>query len=214
MDILDPKAAELESLMAKFTVYKNRGDKVGSEQILAEIGEKFPNDPILKELEAERLISMGNRKAAADLLAEIIQEFPGRVATEKKHAQLVYELGAGAYTTWEEEIEKEIRSTKGAGTAAVLSFILPGAGQIYNEENLKGATFVALAVAFWILLAGAGFTPTSAETSKINGLGWAMIFCILLLAIVSAFEAGSRAGRKGKRVIPPRPVPPVDKPFE
>lgn len=195
-------------------VYNNRGDRVGSEQIVAEISEKFPANPILKEIEAERQLSMGNKRAAAELLSEIIKEFPGRLSTEKKHAQLVFELGAGDYTTWEEDISQEIRNTKSSGTAAVLSFILPGAGQIYNEENAKGATFVVLVIACWVMFLGAGFTPTGANTSKINGFGWVMVGSILSLAIIAAFEAGSRAGRSGKRVIPPRPIPPADKPFE
>ncbi len=214
MDELDPKAAELQSLIAKLNVYKNRGDKTQIQQIISEIAEKFPEDPIHRELEADRLIAIGNKKEAADILKEVIKQFPGRIETERKHAKLVFELGAGNFTTWEEEISREIRNTKSSGTAAVLSFIFPGTGQIYNEEYMKGFGFVAVALTLWIVFLGAGFTPTGDDSSKINNLGYGLVVGILLLGIGTAFEAGSRAGRRGKRVIPPRPVPPSDKPFE
>ncbi len=40
---------------------------------------------------------------------------------------------------------------KSAGIAAVLSFLIPGLGQIYNGEFVKGALFIILAVIFFLL---------------------------------------------------------------
>lgn len=43
------------------------------------------------------------------------------------------------------------REKKSSGIAAVLSFLIPGLGQIYNGELMKGIMFVILAMVFGIL---------------------------------------------------------------
>ncbi|MDH3622746.1 MAG: DUF5683 domain-containing protein [Myxococcales bacterium] len=36
------------------------------------------------------------------------------------------------------------------GTAAILSFILPGAGQIYNGKFLRGVVWLIITPGFWL----------------------------------------------------------------
>ena len=61
------------------------------------------------------------------------------------------------------------------GTAAVLSFLLPGLGQIYNGDFLRAIFWLIVTPGLWI---GTGFL-----------LGW-------ICHIVSAFTAYHRAKRK------------------
>jgi len=61
------------------------------------------------------------------------------------------------------------------GVAAVLSFIVPGVGQIYNGDFLRGLFWIVVTPGFWL---GTGLT-----------LGWICHF-------VSAFTAYHRARRK------------------
>jgi TM2 domain-containing membrane protein YozV len=61
------------------------------------------------------------------------------------------------------------------GTAAVLSFIVPGVGQIYNGDFLRALFWLIITPGFWL---GTGFT-----------LGWICHF-------VAAFTAYHRARRK------------------
>ncbi|MEM7136615.1 MAG: DUF5683 domain-containing protein [Myxococcota bacterium] len=37
-----------------------------------------------------------------------------------------------------------------AGTAAILSFVLPGAGQIYNGKFLRGIVWLIVTPGFWL----------------------------------------------------------------
>jgi TM2 domain-containing membrane protein YozV len=65
------------------------------------------------------------------------------------------------------------------GIAAVLSFIVPGVGQIYNGDILRGLFWLIVTPGFWI---GTGGT-----------LGWA---CHL----ISAYTAHRRAQDKGRQI--------------
>lgn len=64
--------------------------------------------------------------------------------------------------------------TRNPGTAAVLSLILPGAGQIYNGDFLRGVFWLIVTPGLWI---GSGGT-----------LGW-------ICHVVSAITAYRRASR-------------------
>jgi TM2 domain-containing membrane protein YozV len=69
--------------------------------------------------------------------------------------------------------------------AALLSFLLPGLGQLYNREYLRGAFWLVVTPGLW--LASAGF------------LGWA-------LHLVSAATAYHRAEYLGRRHSWPAPL--------
>jgi TM2 domain-containing membrane protein YozV len=62
-----------------------------------------------------------------------------------------------------------------AGTAAVLSLILPGVGQIYNGDFLRGIFWLIVTPGFWI---GSG-----------GWLGW-------ICHLVAAYTAHNRAAQK------------------
>jgi TM2 domain-containing membrane protein YozV len=74
-------------------------------------------------------------------------------------------------------------SMKNPGTAAVLSALLPGLGQIYNGDFLRGIFWLIVTPGLWI---GSG-----------GMLGW-------ICHIISAMTAYSRA-RKKNRAYPPGP---------
>jgi TM2 domain-containing membrane protein YozV len=65
------------------------------------------------------------------------------------------------------------------GTAAVLSLIIPGVGQIYNGDFLRGIFWLILTPGFWL---GSGGT-----------LGW-------ICHLIAAFTAHSRAQTKNARL--------------
>jgi TM2 domain-containing membrane protein YozV len=67
--------------------------------------------------------------------------------------------------------------TKNPGTAAVLSLLIPGVGQIYNGDFLRGIFWLIITPGFWIGTAGL--------------FGWPF-------HIVSAFTAHRRAKLKNR----------------
>jgi len=68
-------------------------------------------------------------------------------------------------------IDSEIRKNR-AGWAAVLSFFVPGLGQIYNGDFLRGIFWLIITPGFWIATGGI--------------LGW-------ICHIISAYTAYYRA---------------------
>ena len=81
-------------------------------------------------------------------------------------------------------MDQEIR-LKPEGAAALLSLVVPGFGQIYNGDYLRGALWLLLTPGFWI---GSG-----------GLLGWVCHF-------VSAYTAFHR-NREKRRYLPPRRTP-------
>ncbi len=63
------------------------------------------------------------------------------------------------------------------GTSAVLSFLIPGLGQVYNGDFLRGLFWVVITTGSWILTAGL--------------FGWPF-------HLLSAFTAYRRAERKNQ----------------
>jgi TM2 domain-containing membrane protein YozV len=62
------------------------------------------------------------------------------------------------------------------GTAALLSFIIPGAGQVYNGDILRAVFWLIVTPGLWI---GSG-----------GMLGW-------ICHLIAAYTAGTRAEEKG-----------------
>jgi TM2 domain-containing membrane protein YozV len=74
--------------------------------------------------------------------------------------------------------KKELRmaNSTNPGTAAVLSFFIPGVGQFYNGDFLRGIFWLIVTPGIWI---GSG-----------GWLGW-------ICHLIAAYTAHSRAGDKG-----------------
>ncbi len=64
------------------------------------------------------------------------------------------------------------------GLAVVLSFVLPGLGQIYNQEFGKGAGFILSWMVSWAL------TPAI--------LGWPMLIAVWIWSMVDAYQFAER----------------------
>jgi TM2 domain-containing membrane protein YozV len=74
------------------------------------------------------------------------------------------------------------QSLRNPGTAAVLSFFVPGVGQIYNGDFLRGLFWLIVTPGFWIGSGGA--------------LGW-------ICHLIAAFTAYRRAERRNRQVVAP-----------
>lgn len=82
---------------------------------------------------------------------------------------------------------------KSPGTAAVLSFLLLGLGQVYNGEFAKAALF-------WLLSLAVGIIGGCAALVIAGPLGWlvCMMFvsCLWLVSVVDAYSSAERFNRR------------------
>ncbi len=217
MQPLDPVLDEIEAARRKAHVFESRGEHDAAVAVLVEIAEKYPEHPLAREAQADALIAAGNLEEAKAILAEIVASHPGRIETERKHAKLVLKLeernlsaslllGEGDFST----LMNPAGAKRTAGTAALLSFLAPGFGQIYNGQLSRGLTLLAIAGVLWTLF----FTLGSSESSGLTTFGWILGLIILTFYIGCLFDAATSAPRATSTERPERPTPPVDKPFE
>ena len=78
--------------------------------------------------------------------------------------------------------DKNIQPLKSPGLAAVLSFFVPGLGQIYNGEIGKGIAFVFLYILCWALV------------SLLIGIP--LLLVLWIFAITDAYKTAERINAK------------------
>ena len=97
------------------------------------------------------------------------------------------------------------REVRKPGVAALFSFILPGLGQIYNREFVKGLALLVIWVVLvmglnWVVLPSIQVAVKQADLSRIlgaffSGRGLALVILSTLLWIYAIADAAFRAGK-------------------
>jgi len=215
LEPLDPVSDEIQSRLRQARVMEQRGDAAGAEAVLAEILEKYPEHSEAVLLRATALESKGDIKEARDLLAGLIAAGKANVAAERKHAELVLKVAgrehliSAAMTGDFASMMNPEGVKRNAGTAAFFSMLLPGFGQFYNGELVKGIIFAVAAVFCWI-----GLLMFGIGEKQVTAWFWPSMIGLAVVYLVAILDAAVAAGRSGPAIRPERPVPPVDKPFE
>jgi len=215
MQPFDAVREEIQAALRKAHVLRKRGDAAGAEAAIQEVISAHPEHPDALEAKAEFLIEQNKLKEARDLLADVIKQHAGRIATERKHAELVLrvaqkEMVVTAALSGNLNSLNPAGVRRGAGTSAFLNIMLPGFGQIYNGELYKGIAFAVVAVGLWIALFTLGLGQKSQPTTAF----WPITVCLLTVYVVTILDAAVAASKAQPSAIPERPIPPVDKPFE
>jgi len=74
------------------------------------------------------------------------------------------------------------------GLAVVLSFLLPGLGQIYNQEFRKGTEFIIAYIISWAL--------------SFVVVGWFFLVIVWIWSMVDAYQSAGRASALSRRARP------------
>jgi len=216
MKEFDTVAADVEDALSKARVFVSRREASAALAVMDELLRKYPEHPKVLDAKGDILRELGKLEEARECYAKVISNHKGWISTEKKHAEVVFQLEQAKYAT--ETLMKEMSFAelmnpagvkRSGGTAAFLSLLLPGFGQIYNGEFIKGIVMLLIAVISWVLLFTVGWVGAS-----INAVGWFFIVVLVMLYIVSMIDAGAGAAKRVPSPPPPRPKPPVDLPFE
>lgn len=98
----------------------------------------------------------------------------------KREAELCPECGVR-----QEDDSTSGVSEKDPGIAAVLSFLIPGVGQLYNEQIARGVIVLVAYAAFWLLTIVLMFVL----------VGFLMLFAAPLFHVIAAWDAYDQASK-------------------
>lgn len=219
MEQLDPIIEQINDARRSYLVYVKRGDKEMAQKVVDEILQRFGDHPNALEAKADWLLEQGQRKNAQELYKQIIDSHPGRVETEKKYADLIFfdrnlQRDATAYLQGDSfsNLMQQQGTERNPTTAGLLSFLIPGMGQVYSGALSRGVWLFLWALASWIALFAVG--TTTIGRGGLTTIGVLSIGSILVCTIVSVLDAVMHCPRAEKIQKKERPPPPYNLPFE
>lgn len=148
---LDPA---LERLLT--TLRCQQGALAEAEQVLKTAKEVSPEHPAVLEVEGDIAAAKGMHTLAERLYRQAFQADRGNARLEEKFANALLKTHQHEYdalpddSTWSDRVQRE------PVVSAILSVLLPGLGQFFNGDYLKGAILV---LAWAILLIIAYYVP-------------------------------------------------------
>ena len=171
--------------------------------------ELVPSDAAALEMFGDLLQGVARTNEALAAYKRAIEADPKRASAERKYGDLLTRQ-----QQWSEVDPEEV--PRNPVVAAILSLLLPGAGQIHNGQRMKGVVLltcaaVSVAVLLFLMRDKQGYlpsyekpasSPTASLREKRVAIDWIaeapMISCILfygVLGVGSAFDAAAVAQR-------------------
>jgi len=142
---LDPKRDEIERLLRTAHIHQVRGEREKAKTLLQQALELDAENASVWELLGDYRREAEDWKGAHDAYKQAHELAPDNAAIERKYAEAVLQLTRQQeqYQQWERAIEgKGVGDTtalpRNPGLAFLLSLLMPGVGQLYNGQMLKG----------------------------------------------------------------------------
>lgn len=157
---LDPKRDEIERLLRAAHIHQVRGERSKAQELLQQALELDPENAGVWELLGDYQREAGDWQAAHDAYKKAHELDPQNAAIERKYAEAVLQRTRAQeqYQQWERALEgggDAPTLPRNPGLAFILSFLLPGVGQLYNGQMLKGGIIIAVVI-LGLLLSGGG----------------------------------------------------------
>jgi tetratricopeptide (TPR) repeat protein len=137
------------ALLREAHLLRMRSRFVEAEEKVREAVALAPEDPAALEMLGDLLAEKGSIAEAVEIYRRAMERAPGRAVLEEKHARLVLMLADQQQERALAQMLLEDPRRAGSGRrrnpmhAFLLSAFLPGLGQLYNGEYLKGVLFLA-----------------------------------------------------------------------
>lgn len=150
---------ELDRLLTLANVQRLREQYTEAESTCRKALELVPDDVAAKEMLADLLLELGKKDEALAEYKSALEIAPGKESLEDKYAKLIIVIA-------EDERQKEIAKDminnphkytmrkKNPIIAWLLASLVPGMGQFYNGQNIKGAVIFGIFMLFIIVWAG------------------------------------------------------------
>lgn len=214
-----PTPAQLEkaeNLIRQSNLAKIRGDKVAAEKLLDEAAAAAPGSSAVQEALGDAYIDRKQVRKARDCFKLAFKIDPKNASAERKYGECVLSIQLALDPSFASPPpDDSFASGKGA---LILSFLVPGLGQIAMSETKKGLTMLGMwlggGVLSFLIPNGLSSIPTlfGARGPSLNGLVFVPLFATIVAWMWSISDAGAKAKRYEPKTVV-RPVPPVDKEF-
>ncbi len=227
-----PTLAEMdqaEKLIRQARLEKQRGNNIGSTDLLKKAIEVAPGSSVVMEAMADDLIAHKQIKQARAILKQAHALDPKNVGLERKYAEVV--LMGSTNMSIEDQLRYGMNDSlfltgndnvAGIVAARFLSAIVPGVGQLVLGRTTKGfVLFVGYVICFGLLvLWQQDFKALMFMFSKTHpGTIHPVVFIPIIGSAAFWFAAmadlsGSQTKTRARNVKVERPKPPVDLPFD
>ncbi|MCW5936045.1 MAG: tetratricopeptide repeat protein [Fimbriimonadaceae bacterium] len=216
-ELTEEQRLRVEDLLRQANLAKVRGQADLSERLVLEAVQLAPHSSPANEALGDVYLEQRQTRKAREAYRQAVELDATNASAERKYGETVLAI--------ETALNPALLLGSGEGTYAsgkasvVLSFLVPGLGQIVNGLRAKGAAFMGVWLVGWILAflvpngmkglttlftgRGPGFEPLVLLPLGISAIAW----------IWSILDAGQAAGRVEQKKFE-RPTPPVDKDFE
>ncbi len=216
-----PSQSELEAaenLIRQANLAKIRGDMAGFERLVQQASETAPGSSNVHEALGDAYVERKQVRKAKEEYQLAVRINPKNASAERKYGETVLAIQLALDPNFATPPpDDSFASGKGA---VILSFLVPGLGQLALADYVKGGILFGLTVLSvgWALLIPDGFNGLLYLFSPHAKVSLnPVIFLPLLVTLVCWVVGVADASSKAKRVPAlrvDRPVPPVDKDFE
>jgi tetratricopeptide (TPR) repeat protein len=150
---LDPKREEIERLLRLAHIHQVRGERSKAKDLLQQALELDAENAGVWELLGDYQREAGDWQGAHDAYKKAHELDPSNAPVERKYAEAVLQLTRQQeqYQQWERAIEGKgagdgIALPRNPGLAFLLSLLMPGVGQLYNGQFVKGGVILGIMV--------------------------------------------------------------------
>ncbi len=208
-----------EELVSRAQAFRVRGDAAQAEDMIEAALRLAPDSVVALEALGDSLRARRQMRRARDTYDKARKLAPTNANVERKYAEVVLAIAGAADPTFGLRSsgtgDESIASVK---TAAILSMLIPGLGQIVSGRRNQGLAMLGgwvlgLVLAFLVPNGIEGLLNSFRGGYEVNGLVFPPLFLAACCHLWSIFDGSSRAKQVERRPIE-RPVPPVDEKFE
>lgn len=157
-DDLDPKREETERLLRQANLLQMRGQFQEASESLKQAIELSPAHAPAWELLGDMYRQAGDRDAAQEAYKHAHELDPHLASAERKYAEIVLQIAQEQqqHEMWQLAMENPqsdlLVPKRNPGLAFLLSMCMPGVGQLYNGDFVKGGIVIGIWLIGWILI--------------------------------------------------------------
>ncbi|MBS1721480.1 MAG: hypothetical protein JSS66_00570 [Armatimonadetes bacterium] len=206
-----------ENLIRQANLAKIRGDNAAFDKLLEQAAAKAPGSSMVQEAIGDSYRDRRQLRKAKEAWQMAVKLDPKNASAERKFGEAVLAIQLAIDPKFATAPDDD--SFASGRAAVILSFLLPGLGQLVAGQSKKGAFYLGLwligVIAMLAIPNGLSGMPAlfGRKAVPFNPVVFVPMFFSAAAWLMAITDASSKAKSMPARMIQ-RPLPPVDKDFE